>query len=273
MADTSTTTHKPADWSSFPEYQDFWNAFVDIFWGEGGNTSYHDMIMADQAYLKDSYMKNYDKLNLIENTYLKERKEADLAYEQGMDDAEIEIRFGGQKMFNMTPRPVKERLSDTREHAKELSGETMSIGGLQSARDIDMATKFTPHGTDIAYMNSLAGYGNQGQAMRGQAGTTTQKGPDGGFMETGLELAGTGLDLYKQGAGAGLWGNPSAKPTSSASSSASKPGSSLMDTLGDIGSAGLDLGGDAWDAATDFGSDAWDLATDWGTDFWDWLTT
>lgn len=277
----TTTTKSIASWSQFPEYKKFWDAFVDVFWGEGGKTPYHGMITADQEYLKDAYMKNYNKLTELESNYLSTMSEANRAYERGVKEGNIDVRLGGQHLMNLTPRRTQEMLGELRKQDIELAKAGVGIGGMQAARNIDAASKLSPYTADRAYMESLAKIGSQGQQARTSGGETVTEGPGLGILAQGLGLGSAAMDIYKGGAESGLWGNLASgagKLFGGSSSEESKEGGesggggNFLDTIGKIGGGALDtignIGGSIWDTA----GDVWDTAGDWGNKFWNFLT-
>ena len=51
----ATQAQSPASWEDYPDYKEFWDAYIDIFWGNGGNTSFHQMLLQDEEWLKEVY--------------------------------------------------------------------------------------------------------------------------------------------------------------------------------------------------------------------------
>lgn len=192
-----TTTQKPADWSEYPEYEKFWLSYVDIFWGEGGNTSYHDLLLENEAWLKDVYLQNNTNLTELEKGYIKSVSGATGEYLKGMDKGELSVGVGGPRT-SFVPASTQRSLDKRMEAQLMESYEKYTTGQGQAGRIKEIGEKFTPAGPEIRYMEALRGEGEKGQALRtGMPTTTAEADVDPGTAADVGNVVGLGAGVYE----------------------------------------------------------------------------
>lgn len=179
-----TTSETAAPWSDFPEYEKMWEAFVDLFWGNGGDTSFHDMLEEDIEWLKKAYLQNNESLTRLESNYINE-----------LEGSQIPLRFGGGPTLNLLPKS-----------SKFIAGERLDVGKDQAKRITDYAEDFTPNRANREYMEYLKSLGTEGQNLRMGLPTTTEEiDEDTGFWETLGSVVDTGTGVYNLGDRFDLW--------------------------------------------------------------------
>jgi len=230
---SSTEVKKPASWEDFPDYQNFWEAYLDIFWGAGGSTPYHEMLLQDEEWLKEVYLQNNSNLTQLEQSYINSVSGSTDEYLRGMDKQTLKITApGGGASTSFVPSSAQRSL-DARQKAQLLdSYEKYTAGQNQAGRIKEMGEKFTPNAANISFMEALRGEGEKGQALRAGMPITTSEGDVD--MDTSL----TPTDYVNLGSGVlnFLAKNP--------------------DVTKDIGEGISSAGSSLYDA---------------GSDFWDWL--
>lgn len=257
MSDKITQTQSPASWDDFPELENFWNAFVDTFWGKGGDTSYHDMLIADQEWLKKAYLQNNDSLTSLEQNYLQSVQNTAQQYESGMEAANVPISFGGQQLMNLVPRSAQRAQDALRGNRKEVADLSLLAGQDQAGRILDYAKQFTPNAPNMAYMDYLGQLGMGGQQVRAGLPSETAKIPSASLpsqISSGIDVAQGAINLT--GGITDLF----------------KPQPMLTGGPGG-GGWSVTQGPSSWDKLSEFGGDVWDKASEWGGDFWGWLTS
>jgi hypothetical protein len=170
----ATETKTPASWEQYPEYKKFWDAYIDIFWGEGGNTSYHQMLLEDQEWLRDVYLQNNTNLTNLEKSYINEVSGATGDYISGMEKSKIGVRGPGPRMEVVPPR-VSQNMQDIRDARLKESSIKYLAGQEQAGRIKEYGEKFTPNAADMQYLTALKGLADEGQALRTGASTTTSE--------------------------------------------------------------------------------------------------
>lgn len=192
----ATQIRKPADWSEYPEYKKFWDAYNDIFWGKGGNTSYHNMLLEDEAWLRDVYLQNNANLTQLEQSYIKNISDTMGRYEEGMKGGTISVGLGNGPRTSFVPRATQRSL-DARREAQLLNAyEKFATGKDQAARIKEYGEKFTPNLANISYMKVLQERGEEGQSLRTGMPITKTTGKvdtDTGLSASDWIQAGTGL--------------------------------------------------------------------------------
>ena len=184
-----TSSKKAAPWSDFPEYKEFWDGYIDLFWGKGGTTPYSDMLAQDIEWLKEAYLKNNESMTQLESNYIRE-----------LEGGQIGLRFGGGPALNILPKS-----------SKHIAEQRLGVGRDQGARILDYAGKFTPNRTQMELMNKLKGLGAEGQNLRMGLPTETKKGSlkqDTDVIGTIGDVAKLGSDVSKiwsAGERTGLW--------------------------------------------------------------------
>lgn len=240
MDGKQTTSSKPGSWSDFPDLEKFWAAYVDIFWGNGGATPYHDMLMADMEWLKSAYMANDEMMKQLEASFMNSVKQAQGSYESNIEASRIPISVNGRVLGNVAP-PGEQRTQEG------LRGSRLQTAGLLHAtqagsaeRLLEQQKQFTPFAADKQFLQTLQQQGMQGQVARGaqptQVSSASIPGPGLGTQITqGLSIAKGTLDL-----------------------------------IGNLQTVNSKY--NVWDKASTFGESVWKQAGEWGTDFWGWLT-
>ena len=230
---------KTVSWESYPGLKEFWDAFVDLFWGKGGTTPYWDMLKADEDWLRKAYMANNDLLEQMERKYLSRSNIATQQYERGLESAKIPIRSGGSRSLGSivptSEQQVQKNLFAARMGQNERE---LGIGKTQTERRLALATRFTPYKTQRKYIEQLGQAGMKGQTLRSAlptVKTTASLSGSGAASKavSGLTIAGGTLDLF-----------------STAANIDKKYG--VTESISD------------WDI--------WKDLSDWGSEFWNWLT-
>jgi hypothetical protein len=233
-------TSKPGAWSDFPDFERFWNAYVDMFWGDGGSTPYHDMLTADMEWLKSAYMANHEVLQQLEAKFIQSINQAQGSYETNIEASRIPISLNGKLLANVAPPGEQRTQEGLRNSRLQTAGLTHATKAGAAQRLLEGQQQFTPYAADKQFLQTLQQQGMQGQSAR--AGLPIQ--------ETTGKIPGpsTMSQLY-QGV---------------------QVGSGALDLIGSLQTINNKY--NIWDKATDFGGDIWNNAGQWGSDFWGWLT-
>jgi hypothetical protein len=134
----STTEHGIAPWDQIPDMKQFWDAYVEMFWGTGGGTPYHDMLVANQDWLREAYLANHEVLTAAEQQYVNATKETVQQYETGIEESRVPVSLGGKTFMRAVPareQSVQGDLLKVRQGALD-KGLVASSG--QAARQLGM---------------------------------------------------------------------------------------------------------------------------------------
>ena len=236
-----TTSSKPGAWSDFPDLEKFWGAYIDMFWGAGGTTPYHDMLTADMEWLKSAYMANDEIMKQLEASFTGSVKQAQGSYETNVEASRIPVSVNGQVLGNVAP-PGEQRTQEG------LRSSRLQTAGLLHATEVGAAERlleqqkqFTPFAADKQFLQSVQQQGMQGQTARGAHPTQN--------MSASIPGPGLGNQVLQ-----GL-----------------KVGTGALNLIGSLQTINSKY--DVWDKASSYGEDVWKKAGEWGSDFWGWLTT
>ena len=236
------TTRQTISWNEFPDMAHFWDAYIDMFWGNGGQTSYHDMLLSDENYLKQAYYANNELLTGLEQQYIGSTKTAQGQYEKGIEQSRVPISLGTSKpLMNRVPGGESDVQSNLLKSKLNVADKALMAGTGQATRQLNIAEKFAPHRVDMQYLKELERKGMQGQTMR-----------------TGLPLVEQTAKIPERGIADSI-------------SSWVGIGGGALDLIGSIGKINQKYP-DVWDGSVELGRDLWKDIGGWSSNFWGWLT-
>jgi hypothetical protein len=174
MADISATTEKqPGAWDE--EWKKFWDAFCDIYWGKGGNTAYHTMLLEDEEWLRNAYLQNNEALTQMEQQYVRSLSDTSRQFEQGMQQGTITMGGGNQQM-SFVPGATQRSLESLKTNRNEVATARLAAGQDQANRIMDYAQNMPPNTANTAYLQNLANVAMTGQQTRHGLPTSTYTG-------------------------------------------------------------------------------------------------